>query len=128
MKKLLYPAVFKKEHTGYSVVFLDLPGCNTEGDTLDEAYEMAFDALGLYLEALGEYPIPVPNIDVKTNKDEMLVLVEFDFLKYNAKHSRKSIKKTLTIPAWLNTEAEKRHINFSKVLQAALKRELDIVN
>lgn len=128
MKKLLYPAIFRREEIGYSVSFPNFPGCNTEGNSLEEAYEMAFDALGLYLEALGEYPMLAVDPDIKISDDEMLTLIEFDILKYAAKHSKKAIKKTLTIPEWLNTEAEKRHINFSKVLQTALKKELEIVN
>lgn len=92
MKKIIYPAIFKKEEVGYSVRFPDLSGCNTEGDNLEEAYEMAFDALGLYLETLGECPLPTCNIS-SLEKDEMLALIEFDIMKYRAKHSTKSVKK-----------------------------------
>ena len=48
MTKLFYPAVFHPEDTGYSVSVPDLDGCFMEGDTLEEAYEMAFDAIGLH--------------------------------------------------------------------------------
>lgn len=124
--KLVYPAIFKKEELGYSVVIPDLLGCCTQGDTLEEAIEMAEDAaLGWLLTTLEENEeIPeASNInDIELgNKDEFVSLLLLDLSSYSEKYSsRKSVKKTLTIPYWLNERAERLKINFSKTLQDAL--------
>lgn len=129
MSKYFYPAVFTKESTGYSVSFPDLEGCFTEGDTLEEAYKMSRDAIGLFL--LGEngqfnFPVPRNPKDIHTGENEFVVLVEFDDLEYRKRHESRSVKKTLTIPSWLNTLAEENNINFSNTLQNALMHELNI--
>ena len=124
--KLVYPAIFKEEKIGYSVMFPDLLGCVTQGDTLEEAIEMAEDAaLGWLLTALEENEkIPeATNInDIELEyKDEFVSLLLLDLSAYSEKYSsRKSVKKTLTIPFWLNERAERLKINFSKTLQDAL--------
>ena len=125
----VYPAIFSKEDIGYSVSFPDLDGCFTEGDTLEEAIEMAQEVLGLYLVSLEERDICEPSSsDISTIKcleNEFTTLITTSIEKYRRKN--KAIKKTLTIPQWLNEEAELRHLNFSSVLQKALKEELQIV-
>ncbi|MFZ2539113.1 MAG: type II toxin-antitoxin system HicB family antitoxin [Oscillospiraceae bacterium] len=130
MKKLFYPAIFKSEQDGYSVTFPDFTECVTEGDTLEEAYSMAFDALGLCIEDYNESKKVLPQASnpnqVKANQDSFIAIIEFDMLAYERKHSNKAIKKTLTIPAWLNSIAEEQHINFSSVLQQALKEQLHV--
>lgn len=124
----VYPAVFTKEEIGYSVSFPDLDGCFTEGDTLEEAVEMAQEALGLYLISQEERNIPIPKASdstaIKHSDGEIISLVSTPMERYRRKN--KAVKKTLTIPQWLNDEAESRHINFSSVLQNALKRELNL--
>ncbi len=124
--KLVYPAIFKKEELGYSVVIPDLLGCCTQGDTLEEAIEMAEDAaLGWLLTTLEENE-EIPNAsninDIKLeDEDEFVSLLLLDLSSYSEKYSsRKSVKKTLTIPYWLNERAERLKINFSKTLQDAL--------
>lgn len=124
--KLVYPAIFKQEDIGYSVVVPDLLGCCTQGDTLEEAIEMAEDAaLGWLLTALEENEdIPkaskIKDIDLES-EDEFVSLLLLDLSAYSEKYSsRKSVKKTLTIPFWLNERAEKLKVNFSKTLQDAL--------
>lgn len=129
MSKHFYPAVFTKEKDGYSVRFPDLDGCFTEGDTLEEAYDMAFEAVGLYLEqAEGKFIFPKTQelSDIKAAVNETIVLIEFDELEYMKKHSSRAVKKTLSIPQWLNTLAEQNNINFSQVLQTALKERLNL--
>lgn len=129
MAKHFYPAIFHKEETGsYSVFVPDLPGCNTEGENLEIAYEMATDAIGLYLEGMEEaaYPKSSNPEEIELDKNECIVLVKFSKLAYDKKYNTKAVKKTLTIPAWLNEEAEKEHINFSSILQEALKKKLDV--
>ena len=129
MKKLFYPAVFHKEEGGFWVSFPDFPECFTEGDNLEQAYEMAVDALGLAIVSRKEegVEIPEPTVpdDVEMN-DGILVVVNFDMLEYLRKHNSKAVKKTLSIPEWLNEEALRRGLNFSQVLQEALMKKISI--
>lgn len=130
MDRLFYPAIFHPEDDGgYSVVVPDIDGCFSEGDTLDEAYEMAFDAVGLCLEDALARGINIPSpSDVKSlerGANDIVAFIAFNWLEYRKKHDTKSVKKTLTIPSWLNAAAEERHINFSSVLQNALINMLD---
>ena len=125
LKKLFYPAVFTPEDDGgYSVAFPDLDGCFTQGETIEDAYKMAFDALGLAIDFLEseKRTIPSPSTpnEIKLNENEFVVIIEFDMLEYQKKHNSKSVKKTLTIPQWRNEEAMAKNINFSQVLQEAL--------
>lgn len=124
MKKLFYPAIFETEETGYSVFFPDVDGCFTQGDNIEEAYEMSIDALGLVLSYLKDtkQPLPVASLpqNIKTKKNQTIVIIEFDMQEYLKKNNNKAIKKTLSIPQWLNEEALALNINFSKVLQDAL--------
>ncbi len=129
MKKIFYPAVFTKEDNGYWVKFPDLPGCFTEGDSISEAYEMAQEAMGLWLETENRtfnYPEASDITGIRTAENEQIVLVEFDPIEYLKRTSSKSVKKTLTIPEWLNTLAEEQNVNFSQVLQNALKENLHV--
>jgi len=131
MKKLFYPAIFEKEDTGYSIFFPNIPGCNSEGDTLEEAYEMAKDALGLmyttYKEDLHKsFPTPCDPTEIQLEGGQTLVLVEFDSLEYRRKYESRAVKKTLTIPSWLNDMASSANVNFSNVLQEALKHQLHL--
>ncbi|NLW07619.1 MAG: HicB family protein [Clostridia bacterium] len=131
--KLIYPACFYPcEEGGYTVTFPDLPGCVTEGDTLAEAVDMAIDAAAGWLldEVENKRPIPKPS-DIKSvvadeYEDGFVSLISVDLDEYARKHSNKAVKKTLTIPAWLNTLAEKENINFSQILQDGLKNHLGI--
>lgn len=124
MKKLFYPAIFHKaEEGGYWISFPDIPECLTQGDNMEQAYEMAVDALGLAISSRYQQkePIPVPseleNISIDNG---FLVIVEFDMLAYQKRTNAKAVKKTLSIPQWLNEEANAMNINFSQVLQEAL--------
>lgn len=130
MNKLYYPAVFQKEETGYSVWLNDVSGCISQGDTFEEAVENIKDALGLCLEAAAdehtELPEPSAPDSIELEPEQFVVIIEFDKLAYLKKHDKRAIKKTLSIPAWLNVAAEEQHINFSAVLQAALKEKLHI--
>ena len=130
--KYVYPAVFTKEGEQYSVAFPDIEGCYTCGDSLVEAVSNAQDALCLMLydmEESGEV-IPAPSdaleIEKSLGDNEFISLVSCDTLEYRQYFDQKAVKKTLTIPSWLNTLAEREGINFSSALQAALKRTLGI--
>ena len=130
MEKLFYPAIFHEaEEGGFWVSFPDLPECLTEGDDMQQAYEMAVDALVISLtsrKAEGEL-IPKPTeINKVDAEDGILAVVEFDMMEYQKKHNSRAIKKTLSIPEWLNEEAVARGVNFSQVLQEALMLKLNI--
>jgi predicted RNase H-like HicB family nuclease len=124
--KAVYPAVFMPEDKGeYSVIFPDLDGCATCGDDLTHAIEMAQEALGLYLVALEEHRHTIPDassvdtIELKQGEFVTLIMVEVNQYRRN-----KTVNKTLTLPAWLNEAGEAAHVNFSGVLQEALKQKL----
>lgn len=125
MNRLFYPAIFHKaDEGGYWVTFPDMPECMTQGDDMQQAYEMAFDALGLAItsrEMEGEQvPMPSEPFSFSLEDGEMCVVIEFDMLAYKKRTNSRAVKKTLTIPEWLNEEAMALGINFSQVLQAAL--------
>lgn len=129
--KVVYPACFYKEKDGgFSVQFPDLLGCCTQGDTLEEAIQMAEDAaLGWLLTSVEnneEVPKASDIEDVKLeNENGFVTLLLLDLGAYSQKYgSRKSVKKNLTIPFWLNERAEKLNINFSKTLQDALMEKV----
>lgn len=125
MKKLFYPALFHKaEEGGFWITFPDIPECMTQGDDMQQAYEMAVDALGLAItsreEEKQEIPTPSEPYKITTSDDEFCVVIEFDMLAYKKRTNSKSVKKTLSIPEWLNEEATALGVNFSQVLQEAL--------
>jgi len=133
MNRYIFPAVFEPgEHKGYCVSFPDLPGCITEGDTLEEALHMAKEALELHLYGMEEDGDPIPEstppqeIEIPTGGFVTIVEAWMDLVRDEM--ANKAVKKTLTIPKWLNDLAEKNKINFSHVLQVALKHRLGIGN
>lgn len=133
MAKYLYPAVFTPEESGYCVVFPDLEGCFTDGDDLVDAMEMANDVLCLTLYHLeqSEKEIPAASTVAEIQKgiadNEFVSLVACDTIEYRKFYDNKAVKKTLSIPSWLNDMAERAGINFSGTLQEALKRQLNII-
>ena len=131
MAKYVYPAIFSpSDDGGFTVSFPDVSGCYTEGDTLAEAMEQAKDALCLILYDLEEreesIPVPTSINDVVTENGDIVSLVACDTLEYRKFLDKKAVKKTLTIPNWLNTMAERADINFSAALQEALIEKLHI--
>ena len=119
--KIAYPAIIHEEEGAFWVEFPDLEGCFSDGDSVADAISNASDALGGYVCSLMDSDLPVPGAsDIKeiVAEDGFTTMVISDPLAY--KKNTKSVKKTLSIPEWLNIEAEKRHINFSSVLQQAL--------
>ena len=130
MKKqilLTYPAIFTLEDNEYWVEFVDLKGCFSDGKTLAEAMENAKEAMGLFLEDLNEYPECTTNIkSLKLEENQIVSFVSVDLEEHKRKYENKSVKKTLSIPAWLNTIAEKENVNFSQILQKALIDTLNV--
>ena len=124
--KLVYPAVFRpcEGKEGYTVVIPDLPGCITEGGTLADAILMAEDAAsGWVLDELEDgnaAPAARPIEAGRVEQGAFVNLLVLDIDAYAEKYGSKAVRKNLTIPAWLNTFAEKHQVNFSQVLTDAL--------
>ena len=132
----VYPAVFYEEEGKISAIFPDLGNLATFGDNVADAMRMAQDACGLYLfTALRDGgPLPAPSalseispaavleeLEMESAANGAFVnMVLVDMTEYARQHSDRAVKKTLSIPMWLNTLCEEKSINFSKVLQDAL--------
>lgn len=128
--KYVYPAVFTIEPDGnYSICFKDFEGCYTCAETLEEGIEMAEDALALVLyqyETEGKtVPAPSKLSDIALNNNEFVNFIKADTDVYRKMYNNKSVKKTLSIPEWLNEEALALNINFSQVLQDALMQKIN---
>ena len=121
----VYPAVFHKENDAYWVEFPDLEGCQTYGGTLNETMACAQEALAGYLLTLleenRELVPPSDVLAVSNDGDGFVTLVTCDINQYQ---DARAVKKTLTIPAWLNERAVSMGINFSQVLQEALMTKI----
>jgi len=138
----VYPGIFIQDQEGHiTVIFPDLNHLATCGDDMQEAMAMAIDCLAGYIYTAQkdgtEFPAPSPieavdskSEDIDSNDPDIarifVSLVSVDVNEYAKTHFIKSVKKTLSIPQWLNDMAVNQKINFSKVLQAALKKELGI--
>ena len=131
--KLIYPAIFtpfSDGSGGYTVEVPDLPGCVTEGKDIIEAIEMGIDAAsGWVLDELEDgkaIPQASDRKDLMAPEGSFINLLILDMNSYQEKYGQKTIRKNITIPAWLNTYGEKKGINFSRVLQDALLKEAQI--
>lgn len=138
----IYPACFYKEGNGYSVIFPDLNWLSTCGETLEQTLEMAVDCLAGYIytckkcgddiprpSALSDIdPISIAKeLDPDSPASECFVnMVSVDVAAYAKTYFEKPVKKTLTIPTWLNNAALAQNINFSQVLQEALLLKLQM--
>ncbi len=121
---VIYPAVLHKEDGAYWVDFPDLPGCQSFGETLCETIENAKEALVGHCLAMidQKMKLPLPSeIDEIDLEGGTVAIIEG-----RLEESEKSVKKTLTIPAWLNRAAEDAHLNFSQVLREGLTRQLNL--
>ena len=127
-----YPAIFEQDKKGnYLVDFPDLEGCYTDGKDLSEALDNAKDVLNLMLWNMEEKNEIIPEASVPTKikvpKNKFITIISADTLAYRKIHDKKAIKKTLSIPRWLDTIATKQNINFSNVLQNALIKQLHLL-
>jgi predicted RNase H-like HicB family nuclease len=137
MPKYIFPAVFDpNENGGLTVTFPDLPGCVTEGDDLDEAMLMAAEAMALHLYGMEQDGDPIPAaskasdhlIPDDADPGAFVTLIQARTEPIRDELQNKAVKKTLTIPQWLNDEAEEAGVNFSQLLQFAIKEKLGIVD
>lgn len=127
--KNAYPIVLIEQKKGFIVHIPDFD-INTQGEDLTEAIEMARDAIGLVGIVLEDEnkPLPLPSTQnqIKVDGNRFVSFVDVDFSEYRRKNDVRSVKKNCTIPSWLCYEAEKANLNFSQILQNALKKELKI--
>ena len=129
--KLCYPIVLTEMDDGGYLVYVPDMDINTAGKDLPDAIYMARDAISLVVVTLQdeEKPIP-PASDISAVKSEeegaIITLVDADITAYKRMLEKRSVRKNVTIPSWLNEAAEAQHVNFSAVLQAALIEELHI--
>lgn len=128
--KYIFPAIFSYDKDGISVEFPDLPGCYTCANSTEDALKMAKDALGLHIYGFEqdgeEIPLPSPINSLELEKGQVVVLVEAWMPLTRHITETRAVKKTLTIPKWLNDIAESNNVNFSHVLQTALKSYLGV--
>ena len=131
--KYAYPAVFNLEpgtESTYNVSFPDIKGCNTFGTDIADAIEMAQDALCLHLywEEQEKKIIPPPSspLEIELKGEDFITYISVDTDFYAKFYSNKLVKKTLNIPMWLNEKATQANVNFSSILQDALKAHLQI--
>lgn len=129
MAKYAYPAIFTPENDGsFSINFPDLEGCYTCGDSIEDGIEMAEDALALVLYGYEKdnRTIPVPSApdSISISGNEFVNFIACDTMAYRKMYNNKAVKKTLTIPEWLNESASAMGLNFSQVLQEALMQKV----
>lgn len=132
MNKYSFPAIFTLEKNGsYSIVFPDLESCYTCGDNLADGIMMAEDVLAFTLydyEISGKaIPIPSTHTEIELKENEFINYIACDTLYYRKRFANTAVKKTLTIPSWLNEEATALGINFSQVLQEALMQKISAI-
>jgi predicted RNase H-like HicB family nuclease len=122
--KLTYPAIFYQGEGGYAVEVPDLPGCVSGGATLAEAIVMGTDAASGWVLTELEDGRSVPKAscisDVQPDEGGFVSMLVLDMDSYAEQFGNETVQKNLVIPAWLNTFAEGRHIDFSQVLQNSL--------
>ena len=130
MAKFVFPAVFTEENGLYAVNFPDLPGCYTSGDSIADAIYMAEDVLAftLYSYEKNKKEIPAPSEagDMELKGSSFVNLIACDTLEYQKRNNNKAVKKTLTLPEWLNEAAIAANLNFSQILQDGIKTKLNL--
>jgi len=131
MDNCIFPCVFTYESDGIHIYFPDFDGCVSFGENEKDAYHSANEALSLHIfgmEQDGEsMPEPSVMMDLPLEKNQRAALIEVNMPLFRAQQENKYVRKTLTIPEWLNIIAEKSDVNFSQLLQKALKQHLNIV-
>jgi predicted RNase H-like HicB family nuclease len=131
--KYYYPAIFTKEDSGlYAIDFPDIESCYTSGEDLEDAFLNAKDVLCYTLYDMEEDGKKAPlHSDVATlavPKNAFISVIECDTSEYRRVKKGRAVNRTLTVPEWLDTRAKKAGINYSKVLQDGIKRELHITD
>lgn len=127
--KNVYPIILTPAKEGGYTVFVPDLDINTQGETIAESIDMARDAIGLWgiCEQDCGRTVPEPSdFTPQHQKNELVTLVDIDFDAYRRANDMRTIRKNVTIPAYLNDAGEKAGINFSQVLQEGLKTRLNL--
>lgn len=123
-----YRIILTPADQGYMVTVPDF-NCNTQGKDIADALFMARDvigAMGITLQDMGKGIPEADSVELTAATGDIVTYVDVDFTEYRKKAENKKVKKTLTIPSWLNEKAEAEHINFSRVLEEALINRLEV--
>ncbi|KAA8673377.1 type II toxin-antitoxin system HicB family antitoxin [Clostridium sp. HV4-5-A1G] len=132
MKKdiYVYPSILTQYKDNIGITFPDLPGCVSDADTMENAIKNAKEVLALHLFGMEEdnieIPDPSPINKLKLDENDIPLLVDVYMPLYREAIQNTSVKTTVTMPQWLKTMAEENNINFSQVIQVALKQKLNI--
>lgn len=132
MKKdvYVYPAIFTIEDDGVSIEFPDLEGCLPCANNIEEALKNAKEAMALHLFGMEEDDLEIPEPtsikNIKLEQNQTLILIEVYMPQYRDAIENEYVRKNCTIPQWLSKLAEEKKLNFSQVLQLALKEKLGI--
>ena len=126
MKEFIYPAVFhKNSDDSFTVTFPDLPGCITEGKSLGNAMKMAQSALTQWIDYLHDEKEPVPSASsyasLKVSDDEIISFIQADM------RDTRAIKRTVSLPKWMDDKASEVGFSLSKILQEAVQKKLDMI-
>ncbi len=134
--KRVYPTIFTPVD---NIILVEVPDLEilTEGKDYADAVAMARDAIGLKGISLEDAKMPIPEPSEITSVDPTkgtfadegeghVSLVDIDFMAYRRKIDNKTVRRNVTLPNWLNQEAEAAHLNVSKVLQEALMSKLGL--
>ncbi|WP_072875527.1 type II toxin-antitoxin system HicB family antitoxin [Alicyclobacillus tolerans] len=128
--RYIYPAIFHFAEDGISIEFPDFPGCLPCAFSLEEAMKNAREAMALHLYGMeqdGEIlPEPTPITHLQSNEHQAIVLIEVWMPPFRDEMEQRAVKKTLTIPKWLDDLALEHQVNFSHLLQDALKKYLGV--
>lgn len=128
--KIVYPVIISKDK---KFLIATIPDCNidTQGENLVEAIEMARDAISISCvgeqDAGRQLPMPSDIAAIKHSDENIITLVDVDIDSYRRKLENRTVRKNLTIPSWINEQAEQAGINFWAILLKALKQELNLL-
>ena len=128
--RYIYPAIIKLEDGSYLVSFPDLENCFTFGESIEDALDSARDVLELCLYDMEQERVNIPEASelstIKLNENETIALIDVWMIPVRDKMENRSVKKTVTIPKWINDIGVEHNLNFSQLLQSAIKQRLDI--
>lgn len=128
--KYIYPAIITQEEDGVLAYFPDIEGTNTDGATIEEALNNAEDVLNLMLMTMEDEsmeikkPTAISDLEVPTGAT--VSLVRADTLAYRRKVDTKAVRKSVSVPAWMDSLVKKNNLNLSNLLQNAIRKELNL--
>lgn len=128
--RYIYPAIIKIADDAYDVRFPDLNNCFTFGNSLEDALDSARDVLELCIYDMEQENIDIPAAsafqDIILKEEESVAWINVWMVPVRDKMENKAVKKTVTIPKWINDIGVENNLNFSQILQAAIKEKFGI--